>query len=397
MGGSITLDSKVGVGSTFKIVLPVVQGDETKVVHHEGSILKEQTISAPEANILIVDDNEYNLKVAYGMLKLFEIEAKTVMSGKEAVQMIKENNYDIVFMDHMMPEMDGVETTAEIRKINQKLVIIALTANAIAGAKEMFLESGFNDFITKPIELHELLNMLMKWLPVEKVSMKIDAKAKHITKEKTKENHDDFLNALNHIEEINAEIGLSRVNGNTDMYRKNLKLMNEILVSSNEKLTKQLNDNDISNFSISVHAIKSMLASVGAIDLSGVAYNLETASKQGNVNYCQDNFPPFSHRLTALYEKLLAVFPFYEKEIPKEKGESAKLHEYAEKALEAVHRYDTDSALEALNNIINNDFNKKINKLLSETVKDLKQFQYDLALKKLNEIIIESSNDANNN
>jgi signal transduction histidine kinase/DNA-binding NarL/FixJ family response regulator/HPt (histidine-containing phosphotransfer) domain-containing protein len=395
MGGRITLESKVGQGSVFKIVIPVVEGDESKVVHHEDGILKDNTISALKANILIVDDNEFNLKVAYGLLNLFEIDAKTVMSGKEAVEMVKNNDFDIVFMDHMMPEMDGLETTAEIRKlyqngINEKyknLVIIALTANAIQGAKEVFLESGFNDFISKPIELHELLNILMKWLPFEKVNMKIDSKASSISEVKTPEDYEDFINAINHIDEINMEIGLSRVNGVINMYRKNLKLMHEALVPNNEKLTMLLKNKDIGNFAISVHAIKSMLASVGAIDLSGIAYNLETASKNGDADYCNAQFPPFSQRLTALYEKLLIVFPYYKTEVIREEGNKALLQEYVKKAHDAVAQYDTDTALDALDMIKKYDFGNDINTLIEDAIKALKQYQYDEALEKINNII----------
>jgi signal transduction histidine kinase/FixJ family two-component response regulator/HPt (histidine-containing phosphotransfer) domain-containing protein len=382
MGGSIQFESKVGQGSTFKITIPLVKGDESKVIHEDNHLLKEKSISAPEAKILIVDDNEYNIKVAYGLLKLFDIDSHTAMSGKEAIKMINENEYDIIYMDHMMPEMDGLETTAEIRKLNsgKKVKIVALTANAVQGAKELFLDNGFNDFISKPIEIHELFNSLMKWLPHEKINTKFEKVNNLIDKD-----DDSFMETMKQITEIDVETGLQRVNGIQDMYKNNLKLFHEKLIQDNNKLALYLSGKDIGNFAISVHSLKSMLASVGAQDLSNQAFKLEQASKKSDVDFCIENFPSFSLRLKKLYEQLFIIFPRETKEI-KIKGDTAYLLENVQKAMDAVNVFNVDAGTGALKNIINYDFGDEINTRLENALKALKQYQYDEALNELKKI-----------
>ena len=217
MGGSIVLDSEYGEGTTFTITIPLVEGDISQVKHSED--VHVQSICAPQANILVVDDNEFNLKVAHGLLELFEIDADTALSGKEALGLINEKDYDLVFMDHMMPEMDGIETTAAIRALGGKysgLNIVALTANAIQGAQQMFLESGMNGFLSKPIEMADLTRTLIEWLPPEKVAVKSKS-AQAGAEDADAEKYGDFWEALGSIEGLDVEIGLRRFNDLKDM------------------------------------------------------------------------------------------------------------------------------------------------------------------------------------
>ncbi len=131
----------------------------------------QNTFTAPKARVLVVDDNLLNLKVAVGHMKLYQIQVDTAMSGMEAVDMVQHNKYDLVFMDHMMPEMDGIETHRNIRLMERDYVgnmpIVALTANVAEDAKELFVEEGFQDFMSKPIQSGSLKDMLLKWLPEE--------------------------------------------------------------------------------------------------------------------------------------------------------------------------------------------------------------------------------------
>jgi CheY-like chemotaxis protein len=171
MGGNITVESEYGYGTSFTITIPIVAGDPQNAVLH-GVNSTGQSLSAPEARILVTDDNEFNLKVASGLLSLMDIEAETADSGYKAIDLVKEKDYDIVFMDHMMPEINGIETVERIRALGGKyndLTIIALTANAIKGAAEMFLASGFDGFIAKPINVEELRTVIKKYLPPEKL------------------------------------------------------------------------------------------------------------------------------------------------------------------------------------------------------------------------------------
>jgi CheY-like chemotaxis protein len=126
--------------------------------------------TAPDASVLIVDDLAMNLKVAKGLLTPFKLRVDVCESGQEALRMVAENRYDLIFMDHMMPGMDGLEATEKIRSLPEgtEVPIVALTANAVTGVKELFLEKGMNDFISKPIEIQKLINVLERWIPKEK-------------------------------------------------------------------------------------------------------------------------------------------------------------------------------------------------------------------------------------
>ncbi|MCL2500660.1 MAG: ATP-binding protein [Defluviitaleaceae bacterium] len=170
MGGGITVTSVYGEGSVFTVTIPKVLGNKNAV--DDDAISGAYHFRAPTAVILVVDDNELNLTVAKGLLGLLDIVIDTAASGEEALKRVSERDYDIVFMDHMMPEMDGIETTHAIRKMGGKyeqLTIVALTANAIAGVKKMFLSNGFNDFISKPIEVNDLRKIVKTYLPPDKI------------------------------------------------------------------------------------------------------------------------------------------------------------------------------------------------------------------------------------
>ena len=166
MGGSLRLESVYGEGSTFYAEIPFIPaGDNTaaEVVEH-GEFL------APGASVLVVDDIEINLNVVEAMLSLFEIVPDTATNGFEAIKASNMKKYDIIFMDHMMPELDGIEATKIIRancKLNNDSVIVALTANAINGMEETFLSNGFDGFLSKPLEFLQLNICLRKWLPAE--------------------------------------------------------------------------------------------------------------------------------------------------------------------------------------------------------------------------------------
>lgn len=181
MGGQIRVTSEYGVGTTFTV--EIVQelkdydpiGEVTVQKLKKGSYEAEkktnkfEIVERPNAKVLVVDDVKVNLMVATGLLKRYKMQIDTAENGRKAIDMVQNNHYDVVFMDHMMPELDGVDTTKLIRNLGDEyknLIIVALTANAINGVKEMFIENGMNDFIAKPIDPSELDKIISKWIPV---------------------------------------------------------------------------------------------------------------------------------------------------------------------------------------------------------------------------------------
>ncbi|MCL2254568.1 MAG: transporter substrate-binding domain-containing protein [Lachnospiraceae bacterium] len=384
MGGDITFASEYGKGTRFTVRVPLVIGEEVEVGN--DSIKEDESLYAPNASVMVVDDNEFNLKVARGLLKLFGIEAVCVDSGYDAIAEVKKRDYDIIFMDHMMPIIDGIETTAEIRKLGDKYkeqIIIALTANAIRGAKEMFLENGFNGFISKPIEVKELIDKLKTWLPPEKL-----AEAESIEEK----NDEGFLEKLFEIGEINAEIGMRYASGMQDLYIESLKVFYEKVMDECKSMSAFLANNDLKSFGITVHAMKSMLATIGAAGLSEKAFQLETAAKSGDGAYCRAEYPDLQDELDFLHDDMAVLFASDEKAeaVVKEAGTKKLLLEKIEKALVASTEFDNDTATEILKEVQTYDFGEEINTSIAESIRALNEFNIDDAEAKLKKIIMDN-------
>lgn len=181
MGGNLTVESVYGEGSTFsfvivqKVVNPDGIGDYRKGVKKlmEKTLKPAQTFIAPSANVLSVDDNKVNLAVVNGFLKKLKIQCDSVLSGTECIQKVSEKDYDIILLDHMMPEMDGIKTLQKLQQTelwqSKHPAVIALTANAVAGAREEYLKVGFTDYLSKPIDSVKLEELLAKYLPPDKI------------------------------------------------------------------------------------------------------------------------------------------------------------------------------------------------------------------------------------
>ena len=182
MDGKLEVESEYGIGSTFRVELPqpIVKEGEIGDIRERFKKASEkkqvytESFVAPDARILVVDDNKMNIMVVQHLLKTTKVMVDTISSGKAAITRLEKINYDAVFLDHMMPELDGVETLNIIRSKNLAVgtPFIALTANAISGAKDMYIRYGFNDYLSKPISGVDLERMLIKWLPKEKVTIK---------------------------------------------------------------------------------------------------------------------------------------------------------------------------------------------------------------------------------
>jgi signal transduction histidine kinase/DNA-binding NarL/FixJ family response regulator len=276
MRGHIDMVSEYGKGSTFTVFLPLASGDPEQVKPSEPAT---HPIVADSAKVLVVDDNEINLKVGLAYLANFGITGNAAYSGTEAIEKIKKNNYDLVFMDQMMPDMDGLETTKKIRAMTdpkyQKLVIIALTANAVRGASQIFLDSGMNDYISKPIDSNELGHILKKWLPPEKLLGEMVISTKELP------------NPVLADHPIQREIGLKNVVNDENLYQQ---IVNEFKKTHIEDITKlhaALNKNDFVTAHRLVHTLKSTAALLGALKLHHTAAIVEWELKNSKKNDLQ--------------------------------------------------------------------------------------------------------------
>jgi CheY-like chemotaxis protein len=179
MGGEIVVSSVYGKGSTFTAVLPQKIIDSNPIAKNISAGENQADdqgdfavlFTAPDARVLIVDDISINLLVAEGLLAPYKMQIDCCESGAEAVSLAEKNRYDLILMDHLMPGMNGIEATAKIRAskaVNPQVPVVALTADAIVGIKEMFLENGFDDYLSKPIEIATMNSIIKKWVPKEK-------------------------------------------------------------------------------------------------------------------------------------------------------------------------------------------------------------------------------------
>lgn len=267
----------------------------TNMTSHE--FLNKKFI-APNVKILLVDDNIINLKVASAIMEPYKMQIITATRGAEALDKIESKDFDIVFLDHMMPEMDGVETLKRIRNKNapyfKNVPVIALTANAVAGAKEMFLREGFQEFVSKPIESSILDRVLRHFIPYNKqIFVEEDLENSDITESETETDtptNDIVIWDDNNIVigDINIDQGISYC-GTKETYKEILKMHFDDGEENYNNIKKFFTNKDWKNYTILVHALKSSMKSIGADKLSDMAKELEFAGKREDEEFIINN------------------------------------------------------------------------------------------------------------
>ncbi len=285
---------------------------------------KEVTVRfrAPFARIMVVDDNEINLRVAEGILKLYEVNAVLARSGKEAIELLKDQDTDIVFMDHMMPEMDGIEATQIIRRTGgeyaRHLPIIALTANVVNDAKKMFLDNGFQDFLAKPVSFKAIDAVLRRWLPGTKIELIDEADRKQVpdfeeieeTEQKEKDNKPSQTtdpNATNTDNDselfepmyINEDVIDVNMGGQRDLFKELLEYCIELETDRWNEIQECFDKQDWGEYTIRVHALKGGMRSLGIEELAASAQEQEHACKDGRIEEAIAQHP----HLHAEYER----------------------------------------------------------------------------------------------
>ncbi|MDR0648644.1 MAG: response regulator [Synergistaceae bacterium] len=299
MSGDIFAVSEYGKGSVFTVTLTQLCTDFAPLGEFSGKAYAKTKntaarFTAPAARLLITDDNATNLRVAEGLLVPYKSRIDTCLSGIEAVRLAMENSYDIIFMDHMMPEMDGMETTAAIRALEgdyfKTVPIVALTANAVVGMKEMFLQNGFSDYLAKPIEIAKLNEMMEKWIPNDKRE-KAEPAVEQAPAART---------ARFDIEGVNTARGIAMTGGSETNYIEVLKLFCKDAAARLEILKEMPDDAETPLLIAQAHALKSASASIGAEDISRLAEELEEAGKKGRIDLIGAELAAFRESLSVL-------------------------------------------------------------------------------------------------
>ena len=324
MDSELKIESEYGSGSCFSFVVEQLIVDETPIGDFNksmdfgaGFVERKDTIIAPDARILVVDDNDMNLKVANKLLSLCGVVPELVSSGKEALESVKHNTYDIILLDHMMPEMDGVETLHRLKNENlipKETAVVVITANAIAGAKEEYLAEGFSDYLAKPIELSDLEKVLRTYLGSDRVFVQKDSS---VSKE-PEEN-----NPFPRIEGINWESAFRHMPDKEMLYE----VIETFCTSSDsdlielqryyEKTINNSSNENVSAYRIKVHAMKNSAATVGAAALSEEARALEYAARENDIAFIKEHQNEFVKNYRTMAETIFSKM--FRGEIPDKK------------------------------------------------------------------------------
>ena len=338
MNGKITVESEYGKGSVFTLFIPQQKQNEENIFDNYekvfenaercsdnnslmdipvASVLNSKDFSslfgdtteqisfyAPNANILVVDDNAVNLQVATGLLSRFKVNVETCNSGKECLNLLfaeNPNKFDIVFMDHMMPEMDGIETLEKIREkekelnVRQKQIVIALSANAMNSAKEMFMEKGFDDFLAKPVQGKDFAFILKKWLAKDLITEVNNADEKKSYSATQIEIPTDL--EIPSDEDLDLDEAVKNI-GSYETYSKIVKTFYNTIEKNVTEIEAFYKQKELKSYTILVHALKSSARIIGAKKLSLLAEKLEKAAKENDVDFMEEN----TEQLLILYK-----------------------------------------------------------------------------------------------
>lgn len=320
MHGKIKVESEYGKGSEFTISIPQKVMDKNPIGDMQQSIREsraenrtsEKLFTAPDAIILAVDDNAMNLTLMKALLKRTKIQIDTATGGKACLELTKQKKYDMILMDHMMPELDGIETLkllkADSDNINKDTVVIALTANAVEGSREMYLEYGFNDYFSKPIQADKLDELLIQYLPENLVHME---KKETEAAEETDTAEDD-LNPVS--QEISSEllaidrtVGLSYCLNSEEIYKEVLTEFCTQVETYLPQLETALNEKNWAEYAIITHALKGNSLNIGASEFSKLSLEHELAGKEENTAFIYSKYGVYRAALIKLAEEVKAM------------------------------------------------------------------------------------------
>ncbi len=351
MDSELQVKSVYGEGSTFSCAIKQKVTDWEPLGDYQAAYKaaienerEKERLIAPDARILVVDDNPMNLMVFKSLIKRTKVRTDAADSGDGGIALTKEKMYDLLFLDHMMPEKDGIETLREIRgdreNPNRKTPAVCVTANAIAGARESYLEAGFDDYLSKPIDTDKLEELLFAMLPEKLVRKYVPGED-----ERREERLPEAFSLLEK-SPIDPEAGLKN-SGTVDAYRSLLKVFYESIPDKTEELERYYAEGDLGNYTIKVHALKSSARIIGALDFGEEAQRLEDAGKAGDLDYIREYHPRFMEEF-ACFERLLApMFAEQKDKSGKPEAEESLMQAVFEQLRAAAAELDCDK-LEAI-------------------------------------------------
>ncbi len=359
MGSELKVDSIYGLGSKFYFSLKQQVIGWEELGDYEKAYVEmvqdrkkyRESFVAPDANILVVDDNTMNLMVFKSLLKQTQLKIDMAESGNEAVSLVCDKKYDMIFLDHMMPEKDGIETLHEIRALeghpNQETPAVCLTANAISGAREKYISEGFDDYLTKPVDAEKLEKMLMEYLPKDKVTLtELNAADANGKQEDNGEETQipEILEPLKTADWIDLETGLMN-SGGLESYMPLLKIFYSTLDEKADEIQRFYEQEDWKNYTIQVHALKSSARIIGASGFGEKAQLLENAGKEGDEKYILTEHEGFLSEYRSFKGALAPIFE--EKQEDKPEADPELMADVYEELKAAADDMDCDRIFDA--------------------------------------------------
>ncbi|MCR5417524.1 MAG: response regulator [Lachnospiraceae bacterium] len=391
MGSTLEVDSVYGHGSIFGFTLlqevvkwePIGDYRKAYLAHVDGREKYKEKFAAPQARVLVVDDYAMNVVVFESLLKTTGVKIDSATNGDEGIDLSCQTKYDMIFLDHMMPGKDGIRTLHEMQAIegcpNSDTPMICLTANAISGAREKYLAEGFDDYLTKPVSPEALEEMMIKYLPAEKV---IRYREKESGQERLFDEQTGAM--LEHLEKgmIDAEAGMKN-SGSADSYLSLLKVFYESIDEKAKELQRFIEEKDYKNYTIKVHALKSSARIIGATDLGEKAMKLEEAGKEDNINYILSHHEGFLSEFVSFEELLSPLFEKGEAEDDRPVADEDLMEGVFSEIRSAAEEMDCDR-LEGIFDEMEDYRIPESGKELYEKVKDeVGRFDYDAVLELL--------------
>ncbi|MCR5415168.1 MAG: response regulator [Pseudobutyrivibrio sp.] len=303
MGGELRCESVYGQGSTFYFVIDQKIVDSSKIgkfslnSNYERNSVYIPKFIAREAKVLVVDDNEMNLEVIKGLLKGTKVQVTAVMSGDECLDVLQEQDFNVVLLDHMMPGMDGIQTLEHIRYEHKDLPVIALTANASNDGGSFYKLKGFQDYLSKPVDTNELELTLMKYIPVE--LMQDVNEEEYVVDSELPEKY----NWLHETDGISVENGV-RFCGGAEAFCHAIKTFYALIDDTTKEIKKAYESGQVDYYTIKVHALKSSARIIGASKLSELAKKLEDAGKSSDMDYINKHTDELLELYVSYKEKL---------------------------------------------------------------------------------------------
>jgi signal transduction histidine kinase/response regulator of citrate/malate metabolism len=391
MGSHIEVESEYGKGSTFSFKLVQSVRNWNPIGDYEESFKRSISermryharFTAPKARLLVVDDTPVNLSVFENLLKRTKVQIDKATSGEEGISLYKQKHYDVIFLDHMMPDKDGIETLGDMKRLadspNAGVPVVCLTANAISGMREKYINAGFDDYITKPIDPDRLETLLLQYLPKDKISSANDEEI---------EEESSIPDFIFEIQDLDADTGIIHC-GSRESYMSTLKMYYDAAEKNADEIEHYWEVRDVKNATVKIHALKSTSRVIGAEKLGEFAAKLEKAGDSGDIETLEKEIDDLIQEYRKLASQLAPLADAKEDKAGDDLPviSEKELKEQYEALTEAANSFDYDKVVNIVKNLEKCGFPEEEKARFDAVKKAVDNFDYNLIPEILSKVI----------